>query len=127
MAIPDCTADKLRKLIAGYLGVDASRITDEAHLSDDLGIEWLDQIELLLIIEDEFAGIQFSDPPAIELVGDLLRYIEMTSTQLGGSLSAKPFAPSRVQTEAEHCRTGGARRKPVRNAVASPRASSLLS
>ena len=81
MAIPDCTADKLGKLIAGYLGVDASRITDGAHLSDDLGIEWLDQIELLLIIEDEFAGIQFSDPPAIELVGDLLRYIEMTSTQ----------------------------------------------
>jgi hypothetical protein len=53
MATPDCTADKLRKLIAGYLGVDASRVTDEAHLSDDLGIEWLDQIELLLIIEDE--------------------------------------------------------------------------
>jgi hypothetical protein len=43
MAMPDCTADKLRKLIAGYLGVDASRVTDEAHLSDDLGIEWLDQ------------------------------------------------------------------------------------
>jgi acyl carrier protein len=81
MAMPDCAADRLRKLIADYLGVDASRVTDEANLSDDLGIEWLDQIELLLIIEDEFAGIQFSDPPAIELVGDLLRYIEMTSTQ----------------------------------------------
>jgi hypothetical protein len=53
MAMPDCTADRLRNLIAGYLGVDASRVTDEAHLSDDLGIEWLDQIELLLIIEDE--------------------------------------------------------------------------
>jgi acyl carrier protein len=79
--MPDCTADRLRKLIAGYLGVDASRVKDEAKLSDDLGIEWLDQIELLLIIEDEFAGIQFSDPPAIELVGDLLRYIEVTSTQ----------------------------------------------
>jgi acyl carrier protein len=75
----DCTADRLRKLIAGYLGVEPSRVTDETHLSDDLGIEWLDQIELLLIIEDEFAGIQFSDPPAIELVGDLLRYIEMKS------------------------------------------------
>ena len=81
MAMPDCTADKLRKLIAGYLGVDVSRVTDDAHLSDDLGIEWLDQIELLLIIEDEFAGIQFSDPPAIEFIGDLLRYIEMTSTR----------------------------------------------
>jgi acyl carrier protein len=77
----DCTADRLRKLIAGYLGIDASRVTDEANLSDDLGIEWLDQIELLLIIEDEFAGIQFSDPPTIELVGDLLRYIELASTQ----------------------------------------------
>ena len=77
--MPDCTADKLRKLIASYLGVDAGCVTNEAHLSDDLGIEWLDQIELLLIIEDEFAGIQFSDLPAIELVGDLLRYVEMTT------------------------------------------------
>jgi hypothetical protein len=33
MAMPDCTADRLRKLIAGYLGVDASRVPDEAHLS----------------------------------------------------------------------------------------------
>ena len=65
MAMPDCTGDKLRKLIAGYLGVDASRVTDEAHLSDDLGIEWLDQIELLIIIEDEFEGIQFLNASAI--------------------------------------------------------------
>jgi acyl carrier protein len=79
--MPDYTADRLRKLIAGYLGVDASRITDDANLSDDLGIEWLDQIELLLIIEDEFAGVEFSDLPAIERVSDLLRYVEMTSTQ----------------------------------------------
>ncbi|HEV2717640.1 MAG TPA: acyl carrier protein [Terriglobales bacterium] len=86
--MPDCTADRLRKLIAGYLRVDPSRVTDEAHLSDDLGIEWLDQIELLLIIEDEFAGIQFSDPPAIELVGDLLRYIEMTNITQSNLISA---------------------------------------
>jgi len=88
MAMPDCTADRLRKLIAGYLGVDSSRVTDEAHLSDDLGVESLDQIELLLIIEDKFAGIQFSDPPAIELVGDLLRYIEMTSITQSNLISA---------------------------------------
>ena len=88
MAMPDCTADRLRKLIAGYLGVDASRVTDQANMSDDLGIEWLDQIELLLIIEDEFAGIKFSDLPAIERVGDLLRYIEMTSTQSNLSAAA---------------------------------------
>jgi acyl carrier protein len=79
--MPDSTAAKLRKLIAAYLGVDASRVADEAHLSDDLGIDWLDQIELLLIIEDEFAGIQFSDPTSLELVGDLIRHIEMTITR----------------------------------------------
>jgi hypothetical protein len=36
MDMPDSTAAKLRKLIAAYLGVDASRVADEAHLSDDL-------------------------------------------------------------------------------------------
>jgi acyl carrier protein len=78
MDIRDFGADKVRQLIANYLGVDASRITDEAHLSDDLGVDWLDQLELLVLIEDEFVGVEFSDATAIEIVGDLIRHVEMT-------------------------------------------------
>jgi len=47
MDMRDFGADKVRQLIADYIGVDASQVTDEAHLSDDLGVDWLDQLELL--------------------------------------------------------------------------------
>lgn len=77
MDIRDSGADKVRQLIADYIGVGVSQITYEAHLSDDLGIDWLDQLELLIMIEDEFMGVEFSDITAVEVVGDLIRYVEM--------------------------------------------------
>ena len=72
----DFGAGKVRQLIADYIGVGASQVTDEAHLSDDLGVDWLDQLELLVLIEDEFVGVEFSDVTAIEVVGDLIRHME---------------------------------------------------
>jgi acyl carrier protein len=73
-------AEKIRTLIADYLGIDADQVTDEAHLSDDLGLDWLDELELMILIEDEFAGVEFSDAniQEIAIVGDLIRHIEMS-------------------------------------------------
>lgn len=70
-------ADRVRTLIAEYLGVDAKRVTDEAHLSDDLGFDWLDRLELMILIEDEFSDIELSDNDAnqIEVVGDLIHIL----------------------------------------------------
>jgi acyl carrier protein len=69
--------DRVRTLIAEYLGVDANRVTDEARFSDDLGLDWLDRLELMILIEDEFAEIEFSETDAtqIEAVGDLIRIL----------------------------------------------------
>ena len=75
----DFAADKVRTLIAEYLHIDARQVTDEAHFSDDLGIDWLDQLELLIMIEEQFPGVEFSDTDQIEVVGDLVRYIETTN------------------------------------------------
>ena len=73
-------ADEVRTLIADYLGISAKQVTDEAHFGDDLGLDWLNQLELMILIEDEFAGVEFSDAAAheIEVVGDLIRHIEMS-------------------------------------------------
>jgi len=71
-------ADKVRALIAEYLGIDAKQVSDEAHFSDDLGLDWLDQLELMILIEDELAGVELSGTAALEVVGDLIRHIEMT-------------------------------------------------
>jgi acyl carrier protein len=72
-------ADKVRSFIAEYVGINAKEVTDETHLTDDLGLDWLDQLELMVLIEDEFVGVDFfanSIATQIVLVGDLIRQIE---------------------------------------------------
>jgi acyl carrier protein len=83
----DNDADRLRTLIAEYLGIDADQVTDEAHLSD-LGLDWLDELELMILIEDEFAGVEFSDANVEEIavVGDLIRQVEMSHRNAASTL-----------------------------------------
>jgi len=71
-------ADKVRTLIAWYLGLDIKQVTDEAHLSDDLGLDWLDLLELMVVIEDEFIDVDFfaNTIAHIRLVGDLIQHVE---------------------------------------------------
>jgi acyl carrier protein len=70
--------DEIRALVAKHLGIDIGRVTDEAHFGDDLGADWLDRLELLMLIEDQLVDVEIMDGDAdqIELVGDLIRYIE---------------------------------------------------
>src|SRR5215831_12850626 len=44
----------VRTLIANQLGVDA-------HFTDDLGADWLDRLELMIVIEDRFANVVITD------------------------------------------------------------------
>jgi len=69
--------DRVRTLIAEYIGVDAKRVTDEARFSDDLGLDWFGRLELMILIEDEFAEVQISesDVTQIDVVGDLMRIL----------------------------------------------------
>ena len=71
-------SNDVRTLIAEQLGVDVKRVTDEAHFTDDLGADWLDRLELMIVIEDRFADVVITDEDAdqIEVVGDLIRHIE---------------------------------------------------
>ena len=62
-------------LIADQLGVDAARVTDQSHLMKDLGLDWLQRLELVISVE-ESAGIELLDDDVdqIEFVGDLVRH-----------------------------------------------------
>ncbi len=84
-------ANKIRALIARYLGIDAERVADEAHFRNDFDLDSLNQLELLILIEEEFSGVEFSDDAVeqIEVVGDLIRYIEINC--LLGGLYAQTF------------------------------------
>ena len=68
----------VRTVIANQLGVDVKRVTDEAHFTYDLGADWLDRLELMIVIEDRFADVVITDEEVdqLEVVGDLIRHIE---------------------------------------------------
>jgi acyl carrier protein len=70
-------SDKARTLIAEYLGVEAKQVTDDVHFGE-LGMDRYDRLELMILIEDAFIGVEITDNDAdqIELVGDLIRHIE---------------------------------------------------
>ena len=71
-------SNDVRTLIASQLGVDVKSVTDEAHFTDDLGADWLDRLELMIVIEDRFADVLITDEDVdqLEVVGDLIRHIE---------------------------------------------------
>jgi len=68
---------EIRAFVAKHLDVDVRRITDEAHFRRDLGAGWLDRLELLMLIEDQFADVEIADDAdQIEIVADLIRCVE---------------------------------------------------
>jgi acyl carrier protein len=79
MASPE-TEERLRKIIAEQLGVDASLIVPSASFAKDLNADSLDLVELIMSIEEEF-GIEISDENAekIETVADALMYLDDNS------------------------------------------------
>jgi acyl carrier protein len=68
---------KIRNLVAECLNVDLELVSDEAHFLTDLGADWLDRLELMMVIEDQF-GVEIADDAIdrMEAVGDLIRFIE---------------------------------------------------
>ena len=69
--------DKVRSIIASKLGLDESEITPEKNLSNDLGADSLDVVELSMDLEREF-NLKFedSDTEKIQTVADLYKLIE---------------------------------------------------
>jgi acyl carrier protein len=76
----------VRTLVANHLGVNVGRVTDEAHFSNDLGADLLDRLELMMMVEDQFPGVEITDDEVhrIKVVGDLIRYIEAVDNERRG-------------------------------------------
>lgn len=69
--------EKVKKIIAEELNIDAAKITMESNLVEDLEADSLDAVEIIVRIEDEF-GLQVDDEAAesVRTVGDLVKCIE---------------------------------------------------
>ena len=73
-------SSKVKKMVVDHLGVDESKVTEEANFMDDLGADSLDTVELVMAFEEEF-GAEISDSEAEKIltVGDAIKFIESKS------------------------------------------------
>jgi acyl carrier protein len=71
------TKTKVIDIIVDKLGVAPSEVTPEANLTNDLGADSLDTVELIMEFEKEF-NISIPDDQAenIQTVGEAISYIE---------------------------------------------------
>ena len=76
--------NKIRARIAEYVGIDVEYINDDRDLSEDLGLDLLDVMGLLILLEDIFLdGRLTNEADEIEVVGDLIRHIEQHHSLVG--------------------------------------------
>ena len=57
------TLNKIVEIVVDKLGVEKSKVTENAKFIDDLGADSLDTVELIMEFEDEF-GIEIPDEDA---------------------------------------------------------------
>jgi acyl carrier protein len=71
------TADRVKKIVVEHLGVDETKVTENASFIDDLGADSLDTVELVMAFEEEF-GCEIPDEAAEKIltVKDAIRFIE---------------------------------------------------
>ena len=73
-------SNKVKKIVADHLGIEESKVTDEASFIDDLGADSLDTVELVMAFEEEF-DCEIPDDAAekIQTVKDAIDFLNENS------------------------------------------------
>ncbi|NQU61423.1 MAG: acyl carrier protein [Rhodospirillales bacterium] len=74
-------ADRVKKIVLEHLGVEESKVVENASFIDDLGADSLDTVELVMAFEEEF-GCEIPDEAAetILTIKDAITFIEKQSS-----------------------------------------------
>ena len=69
--------EKVKSIVADQLDVEEEKVTAEASITEDLGADSLDVVDLVMSIEEEF-DIEIPDEAVenIKTVGDIVSYNE---------------------------------------------------
>ena len=69
--------DKVKKIIVDQLDVEEDKVTEAASITDDLGADSLDVVDLVMSFEEEF-DIEIPDDQVekIKTVADIVKFIE---------------------------------------------------
>jgi acyl carrier protein len=70
-------ATEVRDILVFHLGADQRRLTDDARLTEDLGADSLDVVEIVMSCEERFA-IEIPNRVATQLttVGEAVRFVK---------------------------------------------------
>ena len=60
-------AERVKKIVVEHLGVDESKVAENASFIDDLGADSLETGELVMAFEDEF-GVEIPDDAAEKIL-----------------------------------------------------------
>ena len=69
--------DKVKDILVDQLDCEEDKVTMEASITDDLGADSLDIVDLVMSLEEEF-DVEIPDEQVenIKTVGDIVKYIE---------------------------------------------------
>lgn len=74
--------EKVKEVLVEQLDVDEELVTSEASVTDDLGADSLDLVDLVMELENEFdVEIPDEDIQNIKTVGDIVSYIEKLNAE----------------------------------------------
>ena len=69
--------EQIKKMVADNLGVEESKITENASFKDDLGADSLDLFEMVMALEEEFdVEIPTEDLENIKTIGEVESYLQ---------------------------------------------------
>ena len=75
--------EKMQKMLAEQLNIDAAKITPETSFKDDLGADSLDLFELVMALEDEYnIEIPTEELQEMTTVGAVLDYLKRAGIDL---------------------------------------------
>lgn len=69
--------EKVTEILVDQLDIDEDKVDADASITDDLGADSLDVVDLIMSLEEEF-NIEIPDDEVenIKTVGDIVKYIE---------------------------------------------------
>ncbi len=69
--------EDIKKILVETANVDGSKVTEEATLHDDLGIDSLDSVEIVLELESAYdIKIEDEEIQNLKTVGDIMKLVE---------------------------------------------------
>ncbi len=71
--------EKVRDILCEQLDVDEEKVTMEANITDDLGADSLDIVDLVMSLEEEFdVEVPDEEVENIKTVGDIVKLLKAT-------------------------------------------------